>query len=101
MSDEKAVRKPVREAVALAYEEEAGAPSVVASGRGQVAENIIGKAREAGVPVHADPHLAHALNMLQIGQEIPAELYNVVAQVLIYVRDIDERREKRKSLTDS
>lgn len=84
-------KKPVKEAVALSYTEEESAPTVVAAGRGQVAENIIRTATNAGVPIHADATLAHALNMLQIGQEIPTELYNVVAQVLIYVKDIDER----------
>jgi len=95
--DDKVNKKPIREAVALSYEEEVSAPTVVAAGRGKVAENIIQKAQEAGVPIHADAMLAHALNMLQIGQEIPVELYNVVAQVLIYVRDVDEARNPRRS----
>ena len=82
---------PVKEAVALEYDSGISAPTVVAAGRGHVAENIIKKAREYNVPIHADAELAHALNALQIGQEIPAELYTVVAQVLLYVKDIDEK----------
>ena len=84
-------KKPrqVREAVALEYD--AAAPKVVAAGSGAVAERIIEKAAEHNVPIHADADLAHALNMLQVGQEIPQELYTVVAQVLLYVRDIDKR----------
>lgn len=93
-------KKPVKEAVALSYTEEDSAPTVVAAGRGQVAENIVNKAIDAGVPVHADPTLAHALNMLQIGQEIPTELYNVVAQILIYVKDIDERTGKSSRMAN-
>jgi flagellar biosynthesis protein len=92
MNNEKTNKKPIREAVALSYEEDVSAPTVVAAGRGYVAENIIKTAQEAGVPIHADAMLAHALNMLQVGQEIPPELYNVVAQVLLYVREIDEAR---------
>ncbi len=84
-------KKPVREAVALEYEPSKSAPRVVAAGRGHVAENIIAKAIENDVPIHADADLAHSLNMLQIGQEIPAELYSVVAQVLLYVKDIDSK----------
>ncbi|MCL1819570.1 MAG: EscU/YscU/HrcU family type III secretion system export apparatus switch protein [Oscillospiraceae bacterium] len=95
MDEEK--RKQLKEAVALSYENEDSAPTVVAAGRGKVAENIIAKAQEAGVPIHADADLAHALNMLQVGQEIPIELYNVVAQVLIYVRDIDEQQGRKNS----
>jgi flagellar biosynthesis protein len=93
--DEKKVKKPVREAVALSYEEEVSAPTVVAAGRGIIAENIIKTAEEAGVPIHADAMLAHALNMLQVGQEIPPELYSVVAQVLVYVREVDDARSRK------
>lgn len=93
-------KKPVKEAVALSYSEEDIAPTVVAAGRGQVAENIVKKAVDAGVPIHADTTLAHALNMLQIGQEIPTELYNVVAQILLYVKDIDERADKTSRMAN-
>lgn len=80
-----------REAVALEYDEHRGAPRVVAAGKGHVAERIIEEAAAAGVPVHNDPELAHALNLLEIGEEIPRELYEVVAQVLVFVADMDKR----------
>lgn len=84
-------KKIIREAVVLEYNPAAGVPRVVAQGKGQVAERIIEIAEENKIPVHEDPGLAHALNLLHIGDEIPAELYNVVAQVLIYVAEIDKK----------
>ena len=61
------------------------APRVVASGEGKVAETILALAREYGVPIHEDPDLAYALAALDIGEDIPPELYVVVAEVLAYI----------------
>lgn len=84
-------KKP-REAAALHYDPDRdAAPRVVAAGRGEVAERILEKARESGVPVQIDPELAHTLNLLGLGKEIPPELYTVVAQVLLFVADMDRR----------
>ncbi|MDR3207383.1 MAG: EscU/YscU/HrcU family type III secretion system export apparatus switch protein [Oscillospiraceae bacterium] len=83
---------PPREAVALQYDKDRdAAPRVVAAGRGATAERIVSKAEESGVPIHMDPELAHTLNLLSMGQEIPAELYLIVAQVLLFVTDIDAK----------
>ena len=84
-------QKPIKEAVALEYNPEIDAPRVVAAGKGFIAEKIIETARAAGIPVTADPALAHALNALQIGDAIPPELYTIVAQILLYVCHIDEK----------
>ena len=84
-------KKIVREAVVLEYDPSRGVPQVVAHGKGFVAERIIEIARESKVPLHEDAELAHILNMLNIGDEIPPELYNVVAQILIYVAEIDKK----------
>jgi flagellar biosynthesis protein len=84
-------RKPIKEAVALAYNPELEAPRVVASGQGHIAEKIIEIAKSHGVPVTADPELARVLNELQIGDFIPPELYTVVAQILLFVCHIDEK----------
>ncbi|MDR1692802.1 MAG: EscU/YscU/HrcU family type III secretion system export apparatus switch protein [Oscillospiraceae bacterium] len=81
----------VREAVVLEYDPNRGVPSVVAQGKGHVAERIISIAKEHNVPIHEDPELASLLNMLHIGEEIPPELYQVVAQILIYVGEIDKK----------
>jgi flagellar biosynthesis protein len=74
----------------------AGAPVVTAVGEGVVAEEIIRRAREAGVPVTEDPRLAGVLSQVDVGQMIPPELYVVVAEVLAYVYQLEERVLRRR-----
>lgn len=77
---------PTHVAVALRYEPERGAPRVVARGAGVIAATIREKAGEAQVPLVRDVPLARALySSCQVGQEIPAELFAAVAQVLAFV----------------
>ena len=61
-----------------------GAPKVVAAGKGHVAASILERAREAGVPVHRDPELASALAQLALGEEVPQQMWDAVAQVLAW-----------------
>ena len=61
-----------------------GAPKVIAAGRGHVADTILARAREAGVPVHRDPVLADSLAALALGDDVPEELWTAVAQVLAW-----------------
>ena len=82
MAEEK--KKP-KQAVALSYDPNDDAPRVIASGRGALAERIIEKAQEADVPVHRDDKLADTLSRLEIGDMIPPELYEVVAEILVFV----------------
>jgi flagellar biosynthesis protein len=70
-------------AVALHYSG-SGAPRVVAKGGGQVAERIIATARDHNVPLQEDAALASALSRLELGREIPRELYVAVAHVLAF-----------------
>lgn len=88
-------------AVALEYEPMVDrAPKVVASGRGYVADKIIETAEENAVPVHQDAKLANSLEEIEIGEYIPPELYQVVAEVLIFVDAMDKVKanwEKNKS----
>ena len=72
-------------AIALRYEEADGAPVVVASGRGAIAEKIVATARHAGVAIDENPMLATALERVPLDQPIPAELYAAVAQVIGWV----------------
>jgi len=73
-------------AVALYYEKQDGAaPRVVASGRGALGEKIIETAKAHGVPIENNPGLAAALADVEIGEEIPIELYKAVAEVLIFI----------------
>jgi flagellar biosynthesis protein len=79
-----------RHAAALHYEG-AGAPKIVASGRGHVAERIIAAAREAGVPIRDDRALAESLSRLELGTEIPEELWTAVAEALVWAHRVDLR----------
>lgn len=82
--------KKIKEAAALKYSpENNGAPEIVALGKGDIAEKIIEKASESGVPLYEDAALAHTLGHLRIGDEIPAELYEIVAQILVFVNKLD------------
>ncbi len=74
---------PPRKAVALHYDGR-GAPRVTAKGQGFVAETILARAREHGVPLHEDAALAAVLAQLDLGEEIPEALYRAVAQVLAF-----------------
>jgi flagellar biosynthesis protein len=68
------------------------APRIVAKGKGAVAERIMELARQSGVPVHEDPELIEALAKLDVQQEIPAELYQVMAEVLTFIYRANKKR---------
>ncbi len=84
------VTNPTHYAVALKYDEaKPGAPRVVAKGKGLIAANIRDQADACKVPRFSAPPLARALyRSTKLGQEIPAGLYTVVAQVLAYIFQI-------------
>lgn len=80
-----------KQAVALKYQ--AGtmdAPKVVAKGKGYVADNILKTAKEHQIPVQEDPSLVEVLGKLDINQQIPPELYQVVAEILAFVYRLDK-----------
>lgn len=80
-------------AAALGYDpEHDNAPRILAAGEGKIAEKILALARENQIPLHDDPVLAAALAQVDINQEIPPELYAVVAEVLAYVYRIQNRQ---------
>lgn len=81
-------------AVALQYDKGDDAPRVVAMGKGIVADRIIEKADETEVPVYEDEKLAKSLSSLDIGDSIPEELYEVVAEILVFVDRLDRLRGK-------
>ncbi|THB76838.1 MAG: EscU/YscU/HrcU family type III secretion system export apparatus switch protein [Desulfobulbaceae bacterium] len=83
-------------AVALLYDKEkSDAPRVVASGRGYVADKIIETAREAGIHIQEDPDLVELLAKIPVGDEIPVELYQTIAEVLAFVYQVNDKyREK-------
>lgn len=83
-----------KQAVALEYNPGEQAPKVIAMGKGALAEKIIEQAKEASVPVHQDDKLAQTLSKLQIGDMIPPELYQVVAEILVFVDGMDKIKAK-------
>lgn len=79
-------KKPVKTAIALEYNPELdGAPRVVATGRGEIADKILQIAQANHIPIREDPILAQALSLVDLEREIPSELYAVVAEVLGWV----------------
>lgn len=83
-----------KQAIALEYDPVEQAPTVIASGRGAFAERIIAKAKQSNIPIHEDGKLAKTLSKLEIGDMIPPELYEVVAEILVFVDAIDKIRSK-------
>ena len=91
--------KETKTAVALAYEPGDVAPKILATGTGEVADRIIEKAKESQVPLYKDNKLADTLSRLKIGDAIPPELYEVVAEILVFVDDMDRMKAKLNGST--
>lgn len=83
-----------KRAVALSYTAEDVAPMVTAKGIGLVANNILEQAEKHNIPVYEDEKLANILTQLEIGDNIPPELYDIVAQVLVFITDLDYLQEQ-------
>lgn len=85
------IKKP-KKAVALLYDEkESSAPKVIATGQGSIAEKIIETAREAGIHIQEDKNLVELLAKIPLGDEIPTELYQTVAEVLAFVYQVNNK----------
>ena len=82
-------RNPSKKAVALQYEAGDGAPVIVASGMGYMAEKIVEVAADSGVPIYEDNSLATILTQLKLGQEIPEELYKAIVEIYVYFLHFD------------
>lgn len=84
--------KPIR-AVALRYDTEVhSAPEVVAKGVGEIAERILAAAAKHDIPVREDDELLQLLALCEVGDEIPIELYEVVAELLAYLHELNRDR---------
>jgi flagellar biosynthesis protein len=77
-------------AVALHYDR-TGAPRVVAKGKGVIGAKIIEVAKQHDIPIEENEVLAGALSNVELGDEIPAELYKAVAEVLVFVLRLNKR----------
>ncbi len=78
-----------KRAVALSYDDMHAAPVIVASGMGHMAEKIVEVACENGVPVYEDNSLATVLSQMELGKEIPEELYSAIVEIYIYFLNFD------------
>jgi flagellar biosynthesis protein len=92
MQENKNAKKPQRHAAALKYDPLADeAPILAAVGKGVIADNIIETARVHGVPVVEDSTAAELLTRFSVGDAIPPALYEVVAQILLFVAEMDTK----------
>lgn len=78
-------------AVALHYDRK-GAPRVIAKGKGTIGAKIIEVAKANNIPIEENEVLAGALSNVELGDEIPAELYKAVAEVLVFVLKLTKQR---------
>jgi flagellar biosynthesis protein len=92
MTDRDGARRQ-QSAVALAYQAGDAAPMVVAKGQGLVAEQIIGRAREAGVFVHESKELVALLMEVDLDRQIPPALYRVIAELLAWLYYIESAQQ--------
>jgi flagellar biosynthesis protein len=100
--------KPNRQralAVALKYAPGDAAPTVVAKGRGLIADEIISRAREHGVYVHESPELVALLANVDLDDHIPPALYIAVAELLAWLYQVERKgipvlHEKQSGITE-
>jgi flagellar biosynthesis protein len=98
MKDKKTKINEKTMAAAIKYDSDtANAPKVTARGRGFIADKIIEKAEEFGIPIKNDPDLVQILSKLDIGTEIPVELYRAVAEILAFVYSLNENQRKNNN----
>lgn len=94
---EQNVTQSLKKAVALKYiPGESEAPVVVAKGQGAIADLILAKAKENNVAVQEDAALVEVLSKLDLDQQIPSELYQLVAEILSFVYQSDRSAGDRR-----
>ena len=85
-------KEEIKSAIALKYDsDEDIAPKVIAKGDNYVAKNMVEKAEELDIPIYCDEKIVHQLRNLEINDNIPQELYEAVAQVLIFITKLDKK----------
>ncbi|MCR2820735.1 EscU/YscU/HrcU family type III secretion system export apparatus switch protein [Lederbergia panacisoli] len=87
----------IKEAVALHYQSDLHeAPSVIAKGKGMIADNIMAKGKEHNIPVQQDSTLVELLGQLNINETIPEDLYNAVAEIFAFIYKLDKSKGKER-----
>ncbi|PRC90774.1 EscU/YscU/HrcU family type III secretion system export apparatus switch protein [Solimicrobium silvestre] len=89
----------VQNAVALAYQAGSSAPTVVAKGKGLVAQAIIARAKEHGIYVHQSQELVALLMQVELDKNIPPALYRAVAELLAWLYHIEKQRDETTPVT--
>jgi flagellar biosynthesis protein len=84
----------ITKAAALKYEpDKDSAPLLIASGKGDLAKKILDVAKQNDIAICRDPELVNTLVKLDIGQEIPSHLYEIMAKILAFIYEIDKASE--------
>ena len=92
------LQPPIKKAAALAYDAESDtAPKLVAKGKGDIAERIIALALEHNLPVRSDADLLEILDNVEVGTEIPLEVYAVVAEIFAFLYQTNQNKAATKA----
>ncbi|MEA1914235.1 MAG: FlhB-like flagellar biosynthesis protein [Campylobacterota bacterium] len=87
----------IQKAVALSYDDQSNsAPKVVASGKGEIAKNIIKIAQDNDLPIRKDEDLVELLSKLDIDKEIPPNMYKAVAEIFSFIYDITNKHKEKE-----
>ena len=90
-------RKLFKKAVALKYEPSMNeAPIVTAKGQGLIAEKIIEVAKKKQIPIKDDPDLVQILSQLELGDQIPSSVYQVVAEIFAFIYHLNNKYQEEK-----
>lgn len=89
------VKSNIKKAVALGYnEQKSNAPKVLATDKGESATKLISLAKEHGVPIKEDEDLVELLSKLDLGDEIPPNMYKAVAEVFAFIYQMANKTKK-------
>jgi flagellar biosynthesis protein len=80
-----------QKAVAIKYDSDEIAPKILAKGAGVIAEKILENAKNSEIKIHKDAELVEDLTRLDLGEHIPPELYEAVAQILVFICELDSK----------
>ncbi len=82
----------IKKAAAITYSEGDPAPKVTALGKGIIAERIINTAKQNNIPFYKDDSLVDTLLNMELGSEIPPDIYEIIAEILVFICHIDKKR---------
>jgi len=88
-----------QKAVAIRYDPDEIAPKILAKGAGVIAEKILENAQNSEIAIHKDAALVDDLTRLDLGEHIPPELYEAVAQILVFISNLDKQESKNREVT--